>query len=62
VVLVLGDHARPHGFDGPTGQRAAGRFLSPLALWLDMYLDYRGTDPIFIPAPVSKNCIFRPRE
>lgn len=38
VVLVLGDHGRPHGFDGPAAQRAAGRFLSPLALWLDTSL------------------------
>lgn len=54
VVLVLGDHGRHEGSDGALAQRAAGHFLSPLALWVDASLRPPGYRARAVPGLASQ--------
>jgi phosphoglycerol transferase MdoB-like AlkP superfamily enzyme len=54
VVLVLGDHGRHESPDGALAQRAAGHFLSPLALWVDASLRPPGYRSRAVPGRASQ--------
>jgi hypothetical protein len=54
VLLVLGDHGRHEDFDGALAQRAAGHFLSPLAVWVDASLRPPGYRPRAVPGLASQ--------
>ena len=54
VVLVLGDHGRHEGSGGALAQRAAGHFMSPLALWVDASLRPPGYRPRAVPGLASQ--------
>ncbi|HEU4369619.1 MAG TPA: LTA synthase family protein [Methylomirabilota bacterium] len=54
VVLVLGDHGRHEGSDGELAQRAAGHFMSPLALWVDASLRPPGYRARAVPGLASQ--------
>ena len=54
VVFVLGDHGRHEGAGGALAQRAAGHFMSPLALWVDASLRSPGYRPRAVPGLASQ--------
>ena len=54
VVLVLGDHGRHEGSGGALAQRAAGHFMSPLALWVDASLRPAGYRARGVPGLASQ--------
>ncbi len=54
VVLVLGDHGRHESSGGARAQRAAGHFLSPLALWVDASLRPAGYRARPVPGLASQ--------
>lgn len=54
VVFVLGDHGRHEGSGGALAQRAAGHFMSPLALWVDASLRPPGYRPRAVPGLASQ--------
>jgi hypothetical protein len=54
VVLVLGDHGRHETPDRTLAQRAAGHFLSPLALWVDPSLRPAGYQARAVPGLASQ--------
>jgi len=54
VVLVLGDHGRHESPDDALAQRAAGHFMSPLALWVDPSLRPPGYRARAVPGLASQ--------